>query len=209
MGDLCQVVSERYLELTNRNYVYNIMPMDNIVSIMNHGILCYHEAEKLPMHSSIAMNDVQIRRESIQLRGKSLHDYVNMYFSYRNPMMYKRRIYADSLCVLAIASSVLDLAGCVVTDQNAASSTVRFYDADIGIEYIDYNKVFADNWIHEDDAYETAMHKKIKCAEILVPNRLSFDYVVGAYVVSEGAKKELLERGFPKKIRVEPLAFFR
>ena len=35
---------------------------------------------------------------------------------------------------MAIHSLVLDIEGCVVSDQNAASLTVRFYDADIGFE---------------------------------------------------------------------------
>ena len=51
------------------------------------------------------------------------------------------------------------------------------------------------------------MHKKIKCAEILVPNRITFDYIVGAYVVNENAKEELRECGFAKKIGVRPSAF--
>lgn len=123
-------------------------------------------------------------------------------------MMYKRRNQAEEVCVLAIDNKVLDIAGCVVTDQNAASSMVRFYDAGTGIEVVDFDRVFADNWIHEN-VYETAMHKKIKCAEILIPEKISFDYVVGAYVVSENAKSELLKRGFDKKIAVKASAFFR
>ncbi len=143
--------SDRYYELTNRKYVYNIMPINNIESVIENGLLCYHEAERLPSHISIAMDDVQARRERIQVRGRSLHDYANMYFSHRNPMMYKRRMNANSLCVLAIDIDVLDIEGCIVSDQNAASNTARFYDANVGIEFIDYSKVFADSWIHEGD----------------------------------------------------------
>lgn len=202
------LISERYYELTNRKYIYNIMPIDNIKSVIANGIMCYHEAARLPGHSSIAMNEVQVRRENIMLHDKSLHDYANLYFSHRNPMMYKRRKFAASLCVLAVSIEVLDTEGCIVTDQNAASSTVRFYDADEGIELIDFTKVFADSWIHED-FYETAMHRKIKCAEVLIPNRVASEYIVGAYVVSDIARQELIERGFTKGIRVSPEAFFR
>lgn len=201
-------ISERYYDLTQRHYVYNIMPLDNIESVMNNGILCYNEAEKLPMHRSIAMNDVQMRRANVHLHGKSLHDYANMYFSHRNPMMYKRRMYADSLCVLAVSIAVFDIPGCVVADQNAASSTARFFDASVGIELIDYSKVFADSWIH-DNMYETELHRKIKCAEILVPDRLPFTYIEGAYVVNESTKAELQKKGFTGKIGVSPSAFFR
>lgn len=202
------LISDRYYELTERRYVYNIMPMNNIESVISNGLLCYHEAERLPAHSSIAMNDVQERREAVHVRGKSLHDYANMYFSYRNPMMYKRRMQAEILCVLAIDIEVLDIDGCIVTDQNAASTTARFYDADVGIDFIDFERVFADSWVHEN-AYEMALHKKIKCAEILVPESVPFDYIVGAYVVNDDTKRELIKRGFQRKIGVKPSAFFR
>ena len=88
-GRLFWLVSETYYTLTQRKYVYNIMPIDNISSIITNGILCYHRAEKLLNHTSIAMNDVQSIREQVTIHEKSLHDYANLYFSFRNPMMYK------------------------------------------------------------------------------------------------------------------------
>lgn len=57
--------------------------------------------------------------------------------------------------------------------------------------------------------YETEMHRKIKCAEILVPDRLPFTYIEGAYVVNESTKAELQKKGFTGKIGVSPSAFFR
>ena len=184
------------------------MPIANIKSVINNGILCYHKAENILNHSSIAMNDVQAIREYVIVYGKSLHDYANMYFSFRNPMMYKRRMQAENLCVLAIDNKVLDIPECIVTDQNAACRTVRFYDASNGIESIDFNKVFADNWI-DDDIYETSLHKKIKCAEILIPDSISYDYIIGAYVLNETSKIELIQKGFTKDIIIKPSIFFR
>lgn len=202
------LVSERYYELTGRKFVYNIMPLSNMDSVLNHGILSYHEAAKLPKHTSIAMDDVQAIRENVNIEGHSLHDYASMYFSFRNPMMYKRRFQAENLCVLAIHSLVLDIEGCVVSDQNAASLTVRFYDADIGIEKIDFEKVFADNWMHLN-AYETELHRKIKCAEVLVPAQVSYEYIAGACVLNNDAKRRLEDIGFEKDIMVKPSTFFR
>ena len=131
-------VSEKYYELTNRNFVYNIMPLNYMDSVMENGLNSYRKAARLPEHASIAMDAVQAIRERVNVHGRSLHDYASMYFSYRNPMMYKRRFQAESLCVLAIESLVLDIEGCVVSDLNAASLTVRFYDADVGGEKNDF-----------------------------------------------------------------------
>ena len=115
---------------------------------------------------------------------------------------------AEELCVLAIDTKVLDIEGCIVTDQNAASLTVRFYDACKGIEVIDFEKVFADNWVHEN-TYETALHRKIKCAEILVPNSVPYDYIAGACVLDEKSKERLEDSGFDKDIIVKADTFFR
>lgn len=175
------------------------MPIANIESVIKNGILCYHEAEHISNHISIAMNDVQEIREHITVHGKSLHDYANMYFSFRNPMMYKRRTEAEHLCVLVIDSKVLDIPECIITDQNAACRTVRFYDAASGIESIDFTKVFSNTWIH-DDIYETSLHKKIKCAEILIPNSVSYDYIIGACVLNEISKTELIKKASLKTL---------
>lgn len=57
-------VSEIFNKRTKRKYTYNITAIDNIPSIIKNGILCYDAAKKLP-HSSIAINDVQARRDRV------------------------------------------------------------------------------------------------------------------------------------------------
>ena len=93
-GDIV-LASERYYELTTKKYVYNIMPIANIPSVLQHGIVCFDQMQKF-QHSSIAMNDVQERRSRVEIpNGCSLHQYANLYFSFHNPMLYKRQGLAD------------------------------------------------------------------------------------------------------------------
>ena len=67
-----------------------IMPISNIASVMTHGILSYDRASKL-RHRSIALQPVQDRRDKKQVSGGlKLHQYANLYFNARNPMMFKR-----------------------------------------------------------------------------------------------------------------------
>ena len=67
-----------------------IMPIDNINSVMTHGILSHERAAKLP-HRSVALQPVQDRRDQKQVPGGlKLHQYANLYFHARNPMLYKR-----------------------------------------------------------------------------------------------------------------------
>ena len=199
--------SERYKELTGKLYVYNIMPIDNISSVVRNGILSFNLAERID-HQSVAMNDVQARRSAVRMPdGRSLHDFANLYFSFWNPMLSKRRGLNDKICILALHTSVLDIDGCVVSDQNAAADLTRFYPAEIGIEQIDFAKVHAKSWKH-DNVYEESRHKKIKCAEVLVPNCVEPAYIAGANVHSEAAKQKMVENGFLWPIVVEPSVFF-
>lgn len=204
---MCMLASKRYKEITGRCYVYNIMPITNIPSVMCNGILSFNLAEKID-HQSVAMNTAQQRRAAVRMPdGRSLHDYANLYFSYWNPMLSVRRGFNDKICILALYSSVLDIAGCVVSDQNAAADLTRFYPAKIGIEKINFAKVHAESWKHSD-IYEESQHKKIKCAEILVPDFIEPTYIAGAYVHSERARQEMTKAGFSQRIVVTLRAFF-
>ena len=98
-----------------------IMPIANLASVMNHGILSHEGAAKRP-HRSVALQPVQDKRDKKQVPGGlKLHQYANLYFHARNPMMYKRQAEAPSLCILRVATMVLTLPGTVISDQNAAS----------------------------------------------------------------------------------------
>ena len=115
---------------------------------------------------------------------------------------------AEDICVLAVKASILNVNGCVVSDRNAATDLVKFYSVEDGIGEIDFEKVYAQYWTH-DNPFEQANHKAIKCAEILVPNCMPYEYIVGAYVVSCEAGEKIREMGFNKKVVVNPSVFYR
>ena len=123
-------------------------------------------------------------------------------------MMYKRQNIAESLCVLAISASVLDFEGTIVSDGNAASEYSRFYPSEEGIQRLDFVRIY-NEWWTDDDPYEQLKRKRIKCAEILVPNEIAYEYIVGAIVVNDYAQHSLLLQGFQKRIIVKPKVFFR
>jgi hypothetical protein len=69
----------------------NITPLVNIPSILHNGILSHAQASKLP-HYSVALQEVQDKRDQKQIPGGlALHEYANVYFHARNPMMSRRR----------------------------------------------------------------------------------------------------------------------
>lgn len=185
-----------------------IMPMVNIASVMQHGILCYERAEKL-RHRSVALQPVQDRRDQKQVPGGlKLHQYANLYFHARNPMLYKRKDEAAGLCVLQVAVEVLDLPGVVITDCNAASNYARCL-APSQWPLLEFDDIFALDWRHPDDPARYYQHKSRKCAEVLVPGCVESRFLRGARVIDEQAGQRLLGLGFGLPVRVDPMLFFR
>ena len=199
--------SELFTQITKLTELYNIQAIDNIPSIMQRGLLSHEKSSEIK-HTSIAMKEVQDRRDKICIpNGMSLHRYANVYFDPRNPMLYVRRNENFNLCILKFSRDILDINGIVLSDRNASSNYASFYQPDIGLRKIDFELVYARYWTDENP-YEHMRKKSIKCAEVLVPYRIPYEYVVGAAVVNETAKQKLEDVGFDKEIVIEPKMFF-
>lgn len=167
-------------ELSELHY---ITPISNLPSIYVRGLLSHNKVKRVE-HESVAMPEIQERRAKVAVAGgRPLHDYVNLYFHARNPMMYVRRLNHMNLCVLRVGTGVLDLPGVVVTDCNASSDYVRFAPAPKGLSIVDPELVFAEYWTHPDlDLIEAYRRKSARCAEVLVPDRVDQRYILGVYV---------------------------
>lgn len=185
-----------------------IMPIANIQSVMAHGILSYEQAAKLT-HTSVAMQPVQDRRDQKQIpSGLKLHQYANLYFHARNPMLFKRRPEVAGLCVLRVSVDVLRVPGTVITDCNAASNYVRFL-APAQWRFINFDDVYAPSWTHPNDPPRYYQHRSRKCAEVLVPHKVHAKYVEGAYVADASIGRALTAAGFQLRPTVDPVFFFR
>lgn len=58
---------------------------------------------------------------------------------------------------------------------------------DAGLRVISRERVFARYWTHPGDPYDEMSHKSEKCAEVLVPDRVDAQLIVGAYVANQVA----------------------
>lgn len=185
----------------------SIMPLKNIPSVLQRGILSNERAAKIP-HESIAMEEAQDRREPKQIPGGlRLHQYANLYFHARNPMMYKRKERVDNQCILCVSLEVLKVAGVVIADRNAAKDWVRFLEPSQW-RFLDFDRIFAADWTGAD-YFEYIDKKGKKCAEVLVPHVVEPRFFVGARVVSRATEEQLRVLGFSLPIIVDPGLFFR
>lgn len=191
-----------------------IQPIANLRSIGAHGILSHNGAAEID-HVDISMEEVQdlrIGKRVPDARVPSaewlwLHDYANLYFCARNPMLYKRLSRRRELAVLRIRTDALDLPGVVVTDGNAASHATRFGGAAEGLARIEKAITYARYWIHPDP-YAHAEHKRRMCAEVLVPDCLPPEFIVGAYVSCDEAAAAYAAAGLPWPAEIKRYVFF-
>ena len=184
-----------------------ICPLRNVPSILRLGILSHVRAARV-LHVSIAKEGVQaIRARKAVPNGLRLHDYVNLYFNPRNPMMFLRKDSHASCCILRIDPSVLDLDGVVVADRNAARFAV-FHSVNEGLPLIDRDLVFAQYWTHENPI-EQDRRKALQCAEVLVPHVVEPTFIIGSWVSCQAAADALATLGFTLPIDQRPSAFFQ
>ena len=192
-------------ELTELHYITDIR---NIPSIMKLGILSHKLASKIP-HVSVAMEEIQEkRRKKVVPGGRPLHEYVNLYIHARNKMLYKRKEQHNSLCILRISPEVLNIPGSIVVDKNASSAYARFYPSPEGLIHLDGELVFADSWTHPEDKIAEWRHGSIRCAEVLVPDKIPISFINGVYVSGIEAKRKAEDLGILCQITIDPQLFF-
>ena len=185
-----------------------IMPMANMPSVLEHGILSFERAKEF-QHESVALDEAQEKRDVRQVPGGlMLHRYANLYFHARNPMMSRRRAEAASLCVLRVSVAILQIEGVVLADRNAAGGDrwVRFLHPRQW-RALDFDRIYAADW-RDADKFEYFDKKRKKCAEALVPHKIAPDYLTGAYVVNDAAARRLVALGFHLPISVDADLFF-
>lgn len=185
-----------------------ITPIDNLASIMRRGILSHNRAQAY-RPKSIAAKEVQdLRKGRVVRDGRTIHDYANVYFNARNPMMYKRKHLHATLAVLRIEAETLDLPGAVVTDGNGATGYTRFYEPYAGLLQLDGDQMFAEYWTC-DDPVERSRRKWQRCAELLIPDQIPSSLVFGAYVSCDTALSQVVDTLPAVDARISEQMFFR
>lgn len=192
--------------------LHYIIHIDNLKSILHYGILCQNRAKKF-QYKSIADPEIQKRREKVVIPGgkRKLHDYANLYFNARNPMMFRRKDNHKELCILQINHAILDEPNVIISDRNASSGYVRFYSPK-ELDKLDETLIFADDW-RDSDTFRYWTRKSTICAEVLVPDSVAPKFIRGVYVSCEEAYQKvakLLKRlPLADKILINPKLFFQ
>lgn len=190
--------------------LHYITPIANMGSIARLGILSHERVAKIE-HSTVAMAEIQdLRAHKRVPGGRPLHEYVNLYFHARNPMMYKRQEQHQELCVVRLRTDVLDLPGVIVTDSNAAAQGqyVRFAAAPAGLGIVHRDETFAE-WWNSPNYFEKCRLRSRKCAEVLVPDQVDRQFLSGIYVSGRTGEEAYNALGLNLPATIDAHLFFR
>ena len=113
----------------------------------------------------------------------------------------------DELCVLCIDKKVLDLPETVVTDRNAAAELAIFISPDKAISQLDFQMIFAKYWTDEDVS-KMADKKQVKCAEVLVLDKVPVEYIISIKTGSRKAKEKVKELNLGVPVILDEELFF-
>lgn len=163
----------------NIRYLYRMTHYSMLDSTLKHGILSHNEADKRglinPMYD-ISNPDVQNRRHQI-------HDYVCLYFSPRNPMLYFHRNRQQDIIFLGVDFNIISENGACFTDGNAASDDTQFYRDISQLNRLKWEIINDPFWSNYPDG------KRVKCAEVLIPHKINVQKILKIFCYTEIQKE--------------------
>lgn len=187
-------------------YLHYMTHIDNAPSIFKHGILSRNQVKKLGIeHKDISSPTVQNSRLWQKLEfGKTLYDYVPLYFAVKTPMQYvittsaptkNRKIVISNEDLIFIdidALKVFQIPGIIFTDGNSASSNTNFF--------YDVSKLCNLDWevIHGPGDYEgtkgecySKEWQRKRASEVLVPDCVPVELFSRIVLFSKDAATKL------------------
>lgn len=197
------------MEINDLDELHYIAPIGNLASIMQRGILSHNLVKRI-RHEDISNVKVQDRRaDKVVPGGKRLHDYANLYFDARNPMLFYLTHHSNIhiLCILRIDKNILFLNGVVITDRNASSDYALFKHAPEGLQIVNKELTYARYWNAEDE-FEKMSRKSKRSAEVLVPAKVDPKYIFGAYVSCQESKDCFEAQGTNVPVTINKDVFF-
>jgi hypothetical protein len=187
---------ERFLNQHEVRHLYYMAPLDNAALIVCFGIFSFNHMKDIP-HRNIASDAVQRRRAFyVPSSGRSVHDYVPLYFATHTPMqrrlthgtgVHSPQLTEDALAIFELsARRLFALEDVVFTDGNAASSRTQFFD-----DTAQFGRL---NWdiIRNRRCYSDRFRWR-KAAEVLVPDRIDPSLIEQVITCSDESRTVLIK----------------
>ena len=189
--------------------LYYITHVNNVPSILRHGILAHEKIEELQLPFT-RIYDAQIvsKRENIPAPdGHTLWHFANLYFQPRNPMLYRvlREKSTEEIAIISVQPTILRQPKGFVSTGNAASVHSKILPVSRELIAEIQKNTNKDWWSDVDGSKRTIM------AEYLIPEIVSPDLIQAIYVGSREVMNDLKNTIAPSRVQVvhEPRMFFQ
>ena len=189
----------------NRNniqYLYRMIHHYTLDSTLKYGILSHNEANKRGLINPI----YDISNPDVQNRRHQIHDYVCLYFSPRNPMLYFHRNRQQDIIFLGVDFDIISEHGAGFTDGNAASYDTQFYWDIAQLNQLKWEILNAPFWGNYPDG------KRIKCAEVLIPHKIDVQKIIKIFcyteIQKESCKKIIFSNNIELCVEVDRSLYF-
>ena len=195
-------------------YAYHFTLFDNLESIIDNGILCTNQKNRLDIsHENVAEEGIQGRRSTMLVpcsNGKVVHDYVPFYFSKKTSMQLgvinKKNIDQPLMIYFAVPIDVIEnVDGVVFSDASANTDRPpNFYNSTnvALLESLNWEAINSRKWGCPSQEFR---HQKM--AELLIPNVVDVGNVAHLIVWNVWIKEEV-EKVFKAKNKPCPKIIF-
>jgi len=164
--------------------LWHMTHIDNIPSIMTHGIFSHNHAFQKFNPTDISDPDVQSKRQHKKdsIYNSWLHDYVPTFFTIGNSMLSSVSYMNREICLLEISLDVLDNRSFVFTDGNAACSPTKFFNSINDIDKIQWDVIHAQKW---------KGRSRERAAEVLISHPIKSDFIQAIHCYSFDSVKKI------------------
>lgn len=185
-------------------YLYHLTHVDNLKSILMHGLLSHNEAHKRYHVNDISNQGVNAyRRREDPIYQCSLHNYVPSYFTPKTPMSCALQNLADQLLILKLSPELLSMRGMLFTDGNAACAKTEFFNQLSMLDQLDWECIRSRYWTDFVDG------KRMRSAEVLIRKQIPVSAILQIATKNVSLYQDILHWA-PKgaQVTVQPELFF-
>ena len=175
------VTSSNPLQAFGVKHLYYLSPVNNIPSILEHGVMSKMAVETLEIpYDDYSDQTVQTIRER-----KSLHEYVPLFFNTRNAMTFRYQKEKRDFAILRLNSDLVTHYDCLVSDRIAACSDAEIYTlSEAALKKINIELVLSAR-----NFYDNRLLKKRLGAEILVKTDMIEPEWIECIILDRNAEK--------------------
>ena len=188
---------------------YHITHLSNLESIVRRGLYSHDQVRRRKIPASVVYDrDIVARRGYIPTDTRnSLHEYVNLYFNPRNPMMYRVKVY--DLAVVQVNLGVLNRKGVWLADGNAAANATAIHPVETSKLAQLRQQVDRESWNDPDETIKKENGRKMM-AECLVPVHVAPAMIEAVHVVDRRNADRVMQwlSGTGIRLIVNPHMFF-